>query len=92
MGSSASKNTEDEEDGSNGGGGGQLYVSLKMENSKVEGELTPHVYGSVPLVGSWDPSNAVSIDSFCVIPSLCISTWNLIASIFFFSLTASDAT
>lgn len=65
MGSSASKNTEDEEDGSNGGGGGQLYVSLKMENSKVEGELTPHVYGSVPLVGSWDPSNAVSIRSFC---------------------------
>ncbi|XP_009118462.1 6-phosphofructo-2-kinase/fructose-2,6-bisphosphatase [Brassica rapa] len=58
MGSSASKNTEDEEDGSNGGGG-QLYVSLKMENSKVEGELTPHVYGSVPLVGSWDPSNAL---------------------------------
>ncbi|KAF2616376.1 hypothetical protein F2Q68_00042703 [Brassica cretica] len=59
MGSSASKNTEGEEDGSNGGGGGQLYVSLKMENSKVEGELTPHVYGSVPLVGSWDPSNAL---------------------------------
>ncbi|KAJ0250771.1 6-phosphofructo-2-kinase/fructose-2,6-bisphosphatase [Hirschfeldia incana] len=59
MGSGASKNTEDEEDGSNGGGGGQLYVSLKMENSKVEGELTPHVYGSVPLVGSWDPSNAL---------------------------------
>lgn len=63
MGSGASKNNEDEEDGSNGGGG-QLYVSLKMDNSKVEGELTPHVYGSVPLVGSWDPSNAVSIGSF----------------------------
>ncbi|KAJ4895399.1 hypothetical protein Rs2_22193 [Raphanus sativus] len=58
MGSGASKNNEDEEDGSNGGGG-QLYVSLKMDNSKVEGELTPHVYGSVPLVGSWDPSNAL---------------------------------
>ncbi|CAH8391644.1 unnamed protein product [Eruca vesicaria subsp. sativa] len=58
MGSGASKNSEDEEDGSNGGGG-QLYVSLKMENSKVEGELTPHVYGSEPLVGSWDPSNAL---------------------------------
>ena len=60
MGSSASKNTEEEEDGSNGGGG-QLYVSLKMENSKVEGELTPHVYGSLPVIGSWDPSKAVSI-------------------------------
>ena len=62
MGSSASKNTEEEEEGSNGGGG-QLYVSLKMENSKVEGEITPHVYGSVPVIGSWDPSKAVSICS-----------------------------
>ncbi|ESQ36196.1 hypothetical protein EUTSA_v10006901mg [Eutrema salsugineum] len=60
MGSGASKNTEEEEDGSNGGGG-QLYVSLKMENSKVEGELTPHVYGSVPLIGSWDPSKALPL-------------------------------
>ena len=61
MGSGASKNTEEEDDGSNGGGGGQLYVSLKMESSKVQGELTPHVYGSVPVIGSWDPSKAVSI-------------------------------
>ncbi|CAH8339711.1 unnamed protein product [Eruca vesicaria subsp. sativa] len=53
MGSAASKNTEEEEedDCSNGGGGGQLYVSLKMENSKVQGELTPHIYGSVPVIG-----------------------------------------
>ncbi|XP_020867492.1 6-phosphofructo-2-kinase/fructose-2,6-bisphosphatase isoform X1 [Arabidopsis lyrata subsp. lyrata] len=58
MGSGASKNTEEDDDGSNGGGG-QLYVSLKMENSKVEGELTPHVYGSLPLIGSWDPSKAL---------------------------------
>ena len=39
--------------------GGQLYVSLKMENHKLTGDLVPHVYGSVPLVGSWDPSKAV---------------------------------
>lgn len=39
--------------------GGQLYVSLKMENCKLTGQLVPHVYGSVPLVGSWDPSKAV---------------------------------
>lgn len=65
MGSGASKNTEEDDDGSNGGGG-QLYVSLKMENSKVEGELTPHVYGSLPLIGSWDPSKAVR-------PSICFS-------------------
>lgn len=40
--------------------GGQLYVSLKMENNrKLTGDLVPHVYGSVPLVGSWDPSKSV---------------------------------
>eukprot|EP00262_Sarcandra_glabra_P022227 TRINITY_DN9782_c0_g1_i1.p1 TRINITY_DN9782_c0_g1~~TRINITY_DN9782_c0_g1_i1.p1 ORF type:complete len:758 (+),score=155.15 TRINITY_DN9782_c0_g1_i1:186-2459(+) len=42
--------------------GGQLYVSLKMENYKLKGELIPHVYGSVPLVGSWDPSKALSLE------------------------------
>ncbi|KAJ0244882.1 hypothetical protein HA466_0184070 [Hirschfeldia incana] len=65
MGSGASKNTEEEEDdgsnGSGGRGGGQLYVSLKMENSKAQGELTPHIYGSVPLIGSWDPSKALPL-------------------------------
>lgn len=39
--------------------GGQLYISLKMENFKLKGELIPHIYGSVPLVGSWDSSKAV---------------------------------
>ncbi|KAG2324019.1 hypothetical protein Bca52824_006747 [Brassica carinata] len=63
MGSGASKTTEEEDDGSNGGGGGQLYVSLKMENSKVQGKLTPHIYGFVPMIGSWDPSKAVSIET-----------------------------
>ncbi|KAJ8769799.1 hypothetical protein K2173_007659 [Erythroxylum novogranatense] len=42
--------------------GGQLYVSLKMENFKLAGDLIPHVYGSVPLVGSWDPSKALSLE------------------------------
>ncbi|KAK9279940.1 hypothetical protein L1049_013624 [Liquidambar formosana] len=42
--------------------GGQLYVSLKMENYRVKGELIPHVYGSVPLVGSWDSSKALSME------------------------------
>ncbi|KAL1202037.1 6-phosphofructo-2-kinase/fructose-2,6-bisphosphatase [Cardamine amara subsp. amara] len=60
MGSATSKNSEEDDDGSNGGGG-QLFVSLKMENSKVEGELTPHVYGSLPLIGSWDPSKALPL-------------------------------
>ncbi|GMP49058.1 hypothetical protein CsSME_00016178 [Camellia sinensis var. sinensis] len=42
--------------------GGQLYVSLKMMNCKLNGDLIPHVYGSVPLVGSWDSSKALSMD------------------------------
>lgn len=43
--------------------GGQLYVSLKMENTRMlNGGLIPHVYGSVPLVGSWDPSKALSME------------------------------
>ncbi|KAM3691523.1 hypothetical protein ACJW31_08G021900 [Castanea mollissima] len=68
MGTGASKNTE--EGGSQGMGeeeernqaGGQLYVSLKMENYKRKGDLIPHVYGSVPLVGSWDSSKALSME------------------------------
>lgn len=64
MGTGVSKNAS--YDGSHGGregevaGGGQLYVSLKMENFAATGELVPHVFGPVPIVGSWDPSKAVS--------------------------------
>jgi 6-phosphofructo-2-kinase/fructose-2,6-biphosphatase len=56
--------------------GGQLYVSLKMENLKLTTHLVPHVYGSVPLVGSWDSSKAVI---FFIIPHFFIS-----GSFFFF--------
>ncbi|KAJ6670985.1 FRUCTOSE-26-BISPHOSPHATASE-RELATED [Salix viminalis] len=42
--------------------GDQLYVSLKMENYRLKAELIPHVYGSVPLVGSWDSSKALSME------------------------------
>ncbi|XP_024025478.1 6-phosphofructo-2-kinase/fructose-2,6-bisphosphatase [Morus notabilis] len=69
MGTGTSKDTNG---GSHGGdereeenldqGGGQLYVSLKMENYKLKGELIPHVYGSVPLIGSWDSSKALSME------------------------------
>nr|DAD26279.1 TPA_asm: hypothetical protein HUJ06_027747 [Nelumbo nucifera] len=66
MGTGASKNP----DSSHGGDrddcldhdGGQLYISLKMENFKLKGELIPHIYGSVPLVGSWDCSKALSME------------------------------
>ncbi|CAL9163593.1 unnamed protein product [Musa hybrid cultivar] len=57
MGTSASKNS-----GScHGGREGQLYVSLKMENFKIRRDLIPHVYGSVPITGSWDFSKALSM-------------------------------
>ena len=62
MGTGASKDAEEgskEERDRLDHAGGQLYVSLKMENHKLTGDLVPHVYGSVPLVGSWDPSKAV---------------------------------
>ncbi|KAL7602621.1 6-phosphofructo-2-kinase/fructose-2,6-bisphosphatase isoform X1 [Lactuca sativa] len=42
--------------------GGQLYVSLKMESYSPKGDLVPHVFGSAPLVGSWDPSKALPME------------------------------
>uniref|UniRef100_A0A7N0ZUI8 CBM20 domain-containing protein n=1 Tax=Kalanchoe fedtschenkoi TaxID=63787 RepID=A0A7N0ZUI8_KALFE len=71
MGASASKNAESGAHGGEEGreeglndhqDGGQLYVSLKMENYKRKGELIPHVYGSVPLVGSWDAAKALPME------------------------------
>ncbi|KAL6203443.1 hypothetical protein ACLB2K_027143 [Fragaria x ananassa] len=55
---------EEEEEYLDQGGGGQLYVSLKMENNYKlkKGELLPHVFGSVPLVGSWDSSKALYME------------------------------
>ncbi|KAK4376107.1 hypothetical protein RND71_006784 [Anisodus tanguticus] len=55
MGSGSSRHPDRED--------GQLYVSLKMENyTKLKGELIPHVYGSVPLIGSWDSSKALPME------------------------------
>ncbi|CAN4101063.1 unnamed protein product [Withania somnifera] len=66
MGTGSSKNPDSSSHGSNEDrddhGGGQLYVSLKMENYKLKGELIPHVYGSVPLIGSWDSSKALPME------------------------------
>jgi len=44
--------------------GGQLFVALKLH--KAEGQLmpldaVPHVTGSMPIVGLWDPAKAVSV-------------------------------
>ncbi|XP_044507064.1 6-phosphofructo-2-kinase/fructose-2,6-bisphosphatase-like isoform X2 [Mangifera indica] len=69
MGTGVSKSTEDcdshgaeEREENLDQAGGQLYVSLKMENYRLKGELIPHIYGSVPLVGSWDASKALSME------------------------------
>ncbi|XP_052192041.1 LOW QUALITY PROTEIN: 6-phosphofructo-2-kinase/fructose-2,6-bisphosphatase-like [Diospyros lotus] len=69
MGTGASRNADssshgiDEREENLDQAGGQLYVSLEMENNyKLKAELTPHVYGSVPLVGSWDSSKALSME------------------------------
>ncbi|KAJ1699034.1 hypothetical protein LUZ63_007546 [Rhynchospora breviuscula] len=63
MGTSSSKHS----DGSNGG---QMYVSLRLENWN-NAELVPHVYGSVPIIGSWDSSKALSMERDSA------STWEL---------------
>ncbi|XP_016436957.1 6-phosphofructo-2-kinase/fructose-2,6-bisphosphatase isoform X2 [Nicotiana tabacum] len=63
MGTGSSKNPDTSSHGSKDDqGGGQLYVSLKMENFKLKGELVPHIYGSVPLIGSWDSSKALPLE------------------------------
>lgn len=59
--------------------GGQLYISLKMENYKVKHDLIPHVYGSVPLVGSWDATKAV-----CIYPTYVCHTSLYMFILFFF--------
>nr|XP_043610215.1 6-phosphofructo-2-kinase/fructose-2,6-bisphosphatase-like isoform X2 [Erigeron canadensis] len=58
MGSGSSINLQTTDDH----GGGQLYVSLKMEDYSPKGDLVPHVYGSVPLVGCWDPCKALPME------------------------------
>uniref|UniRef100_A0A452Y379 CBM20 domain-containing protein n=1 Tax=Aegilops tauschii subsp. strangulata TaxID=200361 RepID=A0A452Y379_AEGTS len=40
----------------------QLYVSLKMENARIIGDLVPHVYGSEPIIGSWEPARALAME------------------------------
>jgi len=52
-------------------GGAQLYVSLKMENAEISGDLVPHVYGSEPIIGTWDPSRAVRTHALPPHPMLC---------------------
>ncbi|KAI4382443.1 hypothetical protein MLD38_008407 [Melastoma candidum] len=68
MGTGYSRNAEEEEVAEgreDNSGGQQLYVSLRMEKypPKLKSELlVPHVYGSLPLIGSWDPSKSLSLE------------------------------
>ncbi|KAL0910837.1 hypothetical protein M5K25_018930 [Dendrobium thyrsiflorum] len=63
MGSSSSKHPSSSHGSlDEGGSGGQLYVSLKLENFNIRGDLIPHVFGSVPIIGSWDPSRALRME------------------------------
>uniref|UniRef100_A0A9I9E0M3 CBM20 domain-containing protein n=1 Tax=Cucumis melo TaxID=3656 RepID=A0A9I9E0M3_CUCME len=92
MGTGASKNSDggsqgnEEREENLDQAGGQLYISLKMENFKLKGELIPHIYGSVPLVGSWDSSKAFmpifSVDLIGLVSQLSLeresaSMWEL---------------
>eukprot|EP00252_Welwitschia_mirabilis_P010042 TRINITY_DN23090_c0_g1_i1.p1 TRINITY_DN23090_c0_g1~~TRINITY_DN23090_c0_g1_i1.p1 ORF type:complete len:739 (+),score=158.26 TRINITY_DN23090_c0_g1_i1:395-2611(+) len=60
MGAGASKSSDNPEGMDNAGG--LLYVSLKMEFSMTNTDLVPHVYGSGPLIGSWDPSKSLVME------------------------------
>lgn len=44
--------------------GGQLFVSLKLHKSDGQPlafNAVPHITGSLPIVGLWDPAKAVSV-------------------------------
>ncbi|GAB4859265.1 hypothetical protein Ancab_010727 [Ancistrocladus abbreviatus] len=63
MGTGTSKDSDSSSHGGEDQAGGQLYVSLKMENHKFKGEhLIPHIFGSAPIVGSWDSYKALSME------------------------------
>lgn len=49
---------------SSGGISDQLFVSVKLESPRLaELDLAPHLFGSHPVAGSWDPCKAVSSGS-----------------------------
>ncbi|RLN30511.1 6-phosphofructo-2-kinase/fructose-2,6-bisphosphatase [Panicum miliaceum] len=33
-----------------------------MENARISGDLVPHVFGSEPIIGSWDPARALAME------------------------------
>jgi 6-phosphofructo-2-kinase / fructose-2,6-biphosphatase 3 len=68
---------------SSGGISDQLFVSVKLESPHLaELDLAPHLFGSHPVAGSWDPCKAVSSGSplACV---MCARSGFLIRFVFF---------
>ncbi|XP_020585795.1 6-phosphofructo-2-kinase/fructose-2,6-bisphosphatase [Phalaenopsis equestris] len=61
MGGGSSKNPQAFSGNLDGDIGGQLYVSLKIENLNIRDDLIPHVFGSIPIIGSWDSSRSLSM-------------------------------
>uniref|UniRef100_A0A0A9F012 CBM20 domain-containing protein n=1 Tax=Arundo donax TaxID=35708 RepID=A0A0A9F012_ARUDO len=62
-----------------GGISDQLFVSVKLESPRLaELDLAPHLFGSHPVAGSWDPCKALPMEPAadavwelsCVVPSL----------------------
>ncbi|CAM0872720.1 unnamed protein product [Alopecurus aequalis] len=58
--------------------GGHQYVSVKLESPRLAAlDLAPHLFGSHPVAGSWDPSKALPLEQAadaiwelsCVLPS-----------------------
>ncbi|KAH9621576.1 hypothetical protein KSS87_023496 [Heliosperma pusillum] len=61
--SSSSYDGEEDEESEEASNGRQLYVSLRMQNYRLKPQLIiPHVFGSAPLVGSWDSSKALPME------------------------------
>ncbi|KAM3313914.1 hypothetical protein ACQJBY_033044 [Aegilops geniculata] len=64
--------------GSSGGASDHQYVSVKLESPRLAAlDLAPHLFGSHPAAGSWDPSKALPMERAaaaiwelsCVLPS-----------------------
>ena len=59
---------------SSGGVSDHQYVSVKLESPRLAAlDLAPHLFGSHPVAGSWDPSKAVSVQSPKFSSRVCFS-------------------
>lgn len=69
---------------SSGGISDQLFVSVKLESPWLaELDLDPHLFGSHPVAGSWDPCKAVSSGS-PLAREICVRSGFLTRFVFIF--------